>query len=76
MANLIEVEVVVIVDGDGNWVVSHDQESALEKYGEEYTDDGSPRRTIRVTLKVPVPAVVELTAEIPEEAAAGELKVA
>jgi hypothetical protein len=77
MAKFIEVEAWVIVDGDENYVVSHDEESAAEKYGEDVGDaHATPRRTIKVKLTVPVPEVVELEAIIPEEAGGTELRVA
>ena len=39
-------------------------------------DAGTATRLIKVRLKVPTPKPVELEAEIEEEPAAGELKVA
>jgi hypothetical protein len=66
---MVEIEVWVKVDEEGDWSVAKDRDD-LDSTGELAT------RLVRVTLKVPLPAVVELEAEIAEEPEAGELKVA
>lgn len=70
------VEVVVIVDENGDYAIGVDAASAAEKYAEDFTDEGQARRVIRATINVPTPKPVELTATVAEESAAGELKVA
>jgi hypothetical protein len=75
MAKFIEVKAWVIVDGDENHVVGESQEAVTEKYGDEVGDDHStPRRTICVTLTVPVPEVVRLAGEVAADPEPGELK--
>lgn len=77
MAKFIEVEAWIIVDADENWVVAQDADDAATKYDEDVGSDASTaRRTIRVTLKLPVPEVLELVAEVAAEPDAAELKVA
>ena len=78
MGELIEIEVLVLVDENGQWEVAEDAEKLKERYEETVgeLDAGTATRLIKVKLKVPTPKPVELEAEIEEDAAGGELKVA
>lgn len=76
MATFKKVEVVVVVDADGEYAVGVDADDAGNNYDASYdTSVQIPRRLVRITLNVPLPQVVELEAEIPEEPATGELTV-
>ena len=77
-ANMTTVEIWVLVDQDGFYVVSEDRETLAESYENEFTALNSEitTRYIKVTLQVPLPKPVELTATVAEETATGELKVA
>jgi hypothetical protein len=66
---MCEVELWVLVDENGDYEVSKDA-SDLQ------ADAGLASRMVRVNLKVPTPAAVELEAEIADEPTTGELKVA
>ncbi len=66
---MVEVELWVLVDENGEYEVSKDA-SDLQ------AEAGLAARMVRVTLKVPTPAAVELAAEIAPEPVAGELKAA
>lgn len=66
---MTEVELWVMVDEDGEYEVSKDREDLQPTAGQA-------SRLLRVAIKVPTPQPVELEAEIAEEPAAGELKVA
>ena len=76
MAKFIEIEAWIVVDADENYVVAPSPADAAERYGEEVGDShDAPRRTICVKLKVPVPEVVQLAAEIPAETSDATLAV-
>lgn len=68
------VEVVVVVSEDGDYVVAKDDDAAQELFDDEV--GGYCRRTVRLTVKVPLPAVIEMAGEAPADEAVGELKVA
>lgn len=66
---MTEVELWILVDENGDYEVSKDA-------CDLQADAGLASRMVKVSLKVPTPAAVELEAEIGEEAAASDLKVA
>lgn len=75
-ANMVEVELWACVDASGDYGVGKDEEAACQAY-EDDIGGTAPRRLVKLTVKVPAPAVVELTGEAPADAeAAGELRVA
>ena len=75
-SELVEIEVLVLVDEDGNWEVAHDADVLKERYEESVGElnAGTATRLVKVKLKVPVPRPVELEAEVCEEVSGGELK--
>ena len=70
-----EVQIWVLVDENGEYAVAAAEED-LESAYEDAVSAGSglSRRVVKVTLKVPVVSVVELSGTVPNEGA-GELKV-
>jgi hypothetical protein len=64
---LVEVELWVMVDEDGEFEVSKDA-------GELQANAGQASRLVRITVSVPKPKAVELSAVIAEEPTVGELK--
>ena len=69
MPKFIEVEVWVLVDGDEQAIASEDRDHCHERYAEQIGEESTtPRRLIRVMLKVPVPEIVQVAVEIPAEA--------
>jgi hypothetical protein len=78
VTDLVEVEVWVMVDEEGQSVVCGDKDKLQERWEEEVGDfdPGTAKRLIRATIRVPMPCVVELEAEIAAEPGAAELKVA
>jgi hypothetical protein len=73
----VEIELVVMVDEDGQWEVGRDTDDLLERWNDNIGEIGpGASRFVRVKLKVPAPRAVELEAEVPAEPAGGELKVA
>ncbi len=67
--DVTEVEVWVLVDADGDFEVSKDPDDLQAPAGQA-------SRLVKITLKVPTPAAVELEAEIAAEPDSAELKVA
>jgi phosphoenolpyruvate carboxylase len=69
MAAVKEVEVFVMVDENGDYVATHIAERLTDLYEEDVNDDhGLGRRVIRITIKVPLPEIVDLKGEVPVEA--------
>ena len=74
----VVVEVWVLVDGDGNFVVHHDQDGIKERYEEEVGDDWgkTTTRLVRATIHVPRPKLADVIAVVDEEPAVGAAEVA
>jgi hypothetical protein len=71
----VQVDVWVVVDEDGNYVAHTDRDALEERYEDEVgRTSGGATRVLKLSVKVPLPKPVELSAEVGEEAAAGELK--
>ena len=62
---MCEVEVWVVVNEDGDYVVGKDQETVDEGFRDDI--GGSAQRTIKVTLQVPYPVVHELAGTVSDE---------
>lgn len=68
MPKFMEIEVWVKVNENEEYAVGHDADNCGDRYGEDCDDSPAiATRLICVTLKVPVPEVVEVRAEIPAE---------
>jgi len=65
MATMQDVEVFVMVNGDGEYEVGTSDTEAQERFEENCTTEGG-RRLIKITLKVPLPEVVEIEGEVPD----------
>ncbi len=65
---MVEVEIWVMVDENGEYEVSKEP-------GDLQAEAGLASRMVKVCIKVPVPQAVELEAEIEPEASDAELKV-
>lgn len=64
-----DVEVWLIVDEDGDYIVDTSAEGVAQSYAMTYGSNcltGTNR--VKVTVRVPVPAVLQLTADAVEEA--------
>ena len=80
MDGFTEVTVWVLVDESGNFVAHHDADKLQGAYEEDIGEftltDGTAYRTLKLTVKVPTPRPVELSATVAAEPAAGELVAA
>ena len=72
---MLEVEVWVVVDANGDYAVAKDAESANTAFDEDIGRGEACTRMVKITLTVPVPKPVELVGIVPEEANAGTLTV-
>ena len=63
-AETAEIEVYVVVDGDGDYEVGITDDEASERYGETVSSS-LPRHMIKMTITVPLPRTIEVTAAIP-----------
>ena len=65
-AETADIEIYVVVDSDGDYEVGINDEEATERYGETISAS-LPRRLIKMTITVPLPRMIEVTAAIPEK---------
>lgn len=73
---MLDVEVWVMVDEDGNYAVHHDKDELEQRYEEEVgRTSGAATRVVRVALKVPCPRPVEVVANVAEESGAVAVSV-
>ncbi len=70
---MAELEVWIVVDADGDYAVGTDEDTAVERFAEDVGGD-RPTRRIKVALKVPLPAVLELVGEVSAEPEGAELR--
>lgn len=78
MATMHEIEVWVMVNDQGEYV-AHESESDLPGEYEERVGelaDAAGLRSIKIKVKVPLPAVIELEGEVPADEEPSSLKVA
>lgn len=73
---MVEIELLVMVDADGNFEIGRDADDLKTRW-EENVGELAPTATrmVAVKLKVPTPVVVEVEAEIAEEPEEVGLKV-
>lgn len=72
MDDVVTVELLVMVDADGNYEVGADEDDLTTRWRDNIADacsDGVPRRVVAVTLKVPRPKPVAVTVVVPPEPA-------
>lgn len=62
-----EIEVWVMVDSAGDFVVSKDQGDLGDKWEEEIGGSGTARRVLMLSVKVPIVEYVELKGTAPSE---------
>jgi hypothetical protein len=68
--------VFVLVDSGGDYVVSDDRDTLLERWDEKIGGDApTPSRVIELTLAVVLPSEVKLAADVPAENAKATLSV-
>lgn len=76
MSQTTQIEVWVLIDQEGAYVVGKEAEGMQEKYDDEVGGTDIALRRVKVTLTVPLPKPIELTGVVPAEASEGELKAA
>lgn len=71
-----DVEVWVLVDNDGAYVASDDQDALNERYEEHHqaVADAAGIRRIKITVKVPLPEVIEVSGSVNVTEEIGELR--
>lgn len=74
---MIEVEVLVMVDDQGQWEVGTDEDDLAQRWADNIGElEVGATRLVRVKVKVPCPKPVEVEATVAEEPNGVELKVA
>lgn len=63
---LIDVELFVAMNEEGDWVVVTDESQALTELGEQ--QGGYHARVVKVTVKMRPPVMTETAIEVPDEA--------
>lgn len=72
-----EIEVWVVVDENGDYAVGKDRESAGEAFESDIgVDNDTSMRRVKITVKVPLPEVIELTGTVATVEEPGELQAA
>jgi hypothetical protein len=69
MPKFQDVEVFVMLDENGDYVVADNGDSLDEKYAEEHGETNLARRVVKLNLKIQLPEIVEVSATIPADAA-------
>jgi hypothetical protein len=73
---VFEIEVFILIDADGDYVVSKGQDDLPEKLTEEIGNAKQPgQRVVCVRLKVPKPIIVYLDGVVPPESPPTDLTV-
>lgn len=74
----VDIEVWVMVDEDGDYVVEVDSSQLKDRYEQDIGELNGEKATrlVKLTVKMPKPKAVELTAEIGDETPAVTVKVA
>lgn len=67
-----ECEVFLIVNGEGEYVATHDREMLAERFDAHIGRVPENSRTIQLTVSVPLPQTVGATAIIPDDAKSGD----
>ena len=69
------VEIWVAVDESGEFGVGRDAESAEQNYQDDIGNGAETgRRFVKLTVKVPLPTVIEIAGEVAVSEESGELK--
>ena len=78
MATMQTLEVWVMVGADGQYVADGDPARLNDRWEEDCGDiaDAEGLRRVRLTVRVPLPEVIELSGEVQVSEAASDLKVA
>jgi hypothetical protein len=70
-ADLVECEVWVMVDADGDYAVGSTNEETEERFDDE-VGGTAPRRLVKITMRLPRPRAIELVVQVPDEHQGGE----
>lgn len=65
-ATMHEIEVFVMINESGDYVVCKERDELFELYANEI-GDGDATRIIALTLKVPAPTDVMVTIDVPDQ---------
>jgi hypothetical protein len=68
------LEIRAMVNGDGEYVATHDEDNLSDLYDDCVGGTPANCRTVKLTLTVPLPCGVEVSAELPD-AADGETAI-
>lgn len=66
MSKLIDVELYLAMNEDGDWIVTADETEALSKLGEDC--GGYQGRVVKVTVKMRPPVMTEASITVADEA--------
>jgi hypothetical protein len=64
-ANVAEIEIYLVVDTSGDYEVGVNEDDATERFGENIAGDAI-RHMIKMTITVPLPRTIEVSAALPE----------
>ena len=73
---MTECEVWVLVDADGNYVASDDAGHLGERYDDTIGNSADmARRVVRITVRIPTPAPLQVSVDVPAEQGSVSVKV-
>lgn len=67
MDRFIDAEVWVMVGEDGQYTAHTDPDQLNERFDDECDGAGNARRVVKITVRVPLPAPVEVVATVSAE---------
>lgn len=75
-AEMLEVEVWVLVNSEGEWVAHEDAGQLADAYGERIGElaDAEGTRRVKLTVKIPLPKPIEIRGEVQVSEEPGELQ--
>lgn len=72
---MLTLDVWVMVDENGDYVVSREQDELNKSFANEHGDTELATRHIKLTVSVPAPRPVKLATDVPAEPAGGSVRV-
>lgn len=61
---MVEIEIYIVVDEDGDYELGKEQDEATERYDENISSLQA-KHVIKMTVQVPAPRIIEVAAALP-----------
>lgn len=70
---LVSVELFIIMNQDGEYIVNHDFDAATDDFNGTYSGNAVETTTIVIKMRAPKPVAREATATLPDDTEGGEV---